>query len=187
MADYIEGEEWRPVVGYEEHYAVSNTGRVKRTSYGKRTNPGRLRKITTARSGYQWLRLNVDGQESKALFVHRLVLEAFIGPRPDLDVNHKNGNKSDNRLENLEYCTRAENIRHAIREIRTMKYDHVSGQNGVVSKLTDIQARMIRDLHATGKYSQVTLAAAFGVSQPAIHHVLYKRQEATGWTADHLA
>ena len=97
--------EWRTVKGYPE-YQVNNKGRVKR---------GRLLREYVGKIGYASVTLCNNG-ERKTHWVHALVAAAFIGPRPErLHVNHKNGIKADNRVENLEYVTCAENHRHAFR------------------------------------------------------------------------
>ena len=103
-------EIWKDVVGYEGIYQVSNLGRVKSLNYNH-TGKEKVRKLDLGRKGY-YLVVLCKGGKRKAHIVHRLVMLAFIG-ESDLQVNHKNGIKTDNRLENLEYCTASENIRHS--------------------------------------------------------------------------
>lgn len=106
--------DWRPVRGFETAYAVSSHGDLMRTADGhggalasKSLNPH----IDV--NGYPLTVLSFGGKKRRA-YVHRLIAEAFLpNPRGCTDVNHKNGIKSDNRLENLEWCTRSENQRHA--------------------------------------------------------------------------
>lgn len=100
-------EIWKDVPGYEGHYQVSNLGSVRSLWFGKE----RVLRLLLNRGGYYYVGLQKGGAR-KANKVHRLVMIAFVG-ESDLDVNHKNGVKTDNRLENLEYCTRAENNQHA--------------------------------------------------------------------------
>lgn len=100
-------EIWKDVVGYEGFYEVSNLGNVRRK--GKTNNlKGRIH-----RDGYRILVLCVNC-EGKSFQVHRLVATAFIAnPKNKEQVNHINGVKNDNRLENLEWATRSENTIHA--------------------------------------------------------------------------
>lgn len=106
---------WKPVTGYEGLYEVSNAGDVRRCgndALGRKRYIGRLLYKATIRGGY--LRVILHGKAKKTYTIHRLVADAFIGPRPEgCGVNHKNGNKTDNRPQNLEYCTQEENNRHA--------------------------------------------------------------------------
>lgn len=101
-------EIWKPVVGYEDHYEVSNLGNVRRKK------SGRLRKIDKAQI-YPTVLLSVNGVH-RTLRVHRLVAKAFLAPiEGKTHVNHKNGNHYDNRVENLEWVTQKENNLHAFR------------------------------------------------------------------------
>lgn len=110
-------ETWRPVVGYEGYYEVSNNGRVRTvgriSSYGR---PVRERVLKPDLSGiYPQVKLARDGR-GRTSRIHALVAEAFIGPRPaGMEVCHTNGNHADNRLENLRYDTHSENQRDTVR------------------------------------------------------------------------
>lgn len=98
-----------PIQGYEGLYSISNFGRV----YSHKSN--RYLSPVKRTDGYLHVSLCKDG-EVKYMKVHRLVLSAF-SPRDDsdcLDCNHINGVKDDNRLENLEWSTRAKNMRHSV-------------------------------------------------------------------------
>lgn len=109
---------WKSIVGYEGYYEVSDQGQirtVKRTVpiyQGTRIVPSKIRKFDTT-SGYYDVALCKNGK-MKTFLVHRLVAQAFI-PNPENKefVNHKDGNKKNNCVDNLEWCTRAENDLHA--------------------------------------------------------------------------
>lgn len=104
-------EEWKPCLG--GNYAISNHGRFKRLTPGRRTWPGRIIKLQTMTIGYHMVGPTVFGK-NKNTTIHSLVAEHFIGPRPDgMEVNHIDGCKTNNVVTNLEYVTHAENIQHA--------------------------------------------------------------------------
>jgi hypothetical protein len=107
-------EIWLPVCGYEEYYEVSNSGKIRRISPANATVIGRLLNPSTDRYGYFVVHLSGGGKHTYKK-VHLAVIEAFVGPRPpQMETNHKNGNKQDNRWpENLEYVTSDDNHNHA--------------------------------------------------------------------------
>lgn len=120
----LDGETWKGVLGYEEHYKVSNLGRVKGLARMIIRNDGQritlCEKLITPSinvAGYYVVvlrKVRKVGKKWKNFRVHRLVGTAFISnPFNKPQINHKNGNKLDNRIENLEWDTRSENIRHA--------------------------------------------------------------------------
>ena len=102
-------ETWKDIYGYESIYKISNFGTIIRTSNNK------CIKSFITEKGYVKIRLHKNGKCSKFL-VHRLLMIAFVDkPINKHDVNHMNGIKTDNRLDNLEWCTRQENIIHSFK------------------------------------------------------------------------
>ena len=165
-------EHWRDVVRYEGVYQVSDWGRVRRTGKTSGAKIGRILRPGTSRSGYAYVNL-YRHQEQVTRRVHRLVAEAFLpNPRMVGDVNHKNGDKQDNTVGNLEWCTRSENHRHAF---RTGIRDRQVGEDASGSKLTWEQVEQIRDMYATGYYSWRELAALFHVTHTTIGNVVKNR------------
>lgn len=104
-------EIWKPVIGYEALYDVSNLGNVRRKRKTNSGEAGSTLSTVTDRLGYKRVCLCKDG-ENKRYFVHRLVASAFLNGFGS-DVNHINGNKGDNRLANLEWCSHKENMQKA--------------------------------------------------------------------------
>jgi len=109
-------ERWRPVVGYEGIYAVSDQGRVwsvPRLDPLGRCQGGRFKPPARSRK-YAQVTLYRDGR-GRSVNIHTLVLEAFVGPRPDgMECCHGNGNPRDNRVENLRWDTHGANQRDSV-------------------------------------------------------------------------
>ena len=111
-------EKWKDIPEYEGRYKISSLGRVKSyiNNFGKKYKTPKMLSISVNK-GYCFVRLQKNGTVKNKL-VHRLVAQSFI-PNPDnkKEVNHINGDKSDNRLDNLEWSTRSENISHMYKEL----------------------------------------------------------------------
>lgn len=109
----LEQEEWRDVVGFEGWYSVSNLGRMRRDKPGKSTYVGRVLIAYPDSYGYPSVGLTRDAKRRSAN-IHLLVTRSFLGPIPEgQEVNHKDGNKWNNRTFNLEYRTHQGNMEHA--------------------------------------------------------------------------
>ena len=107
-------EIWKDIVGYEGLYQVSDLGNVRSLNYHREKRIKILSQIKRP-NDYLSVVIYVNGK-CKKYSVHRLVAETFIpNPENKPQVNHINGDKTDNRVENLEWCTQSENQKHAIR------------------------------------------------------------------------
>ena len=165
---------WKDVAGYEGLYQVSNTGQVKRLvcTKGRSAQGNYVLAQTDNGNGYIRIGLCRDGQVARH-YVHRLVAAAFLAPpiEKQIEINHKNGNSSDNRVENLEWTTRLENERHAIANLGKSN----AGEKNGMSKLTVAQVLEIHALTKSG-HSRRFLAQRFNVSYSAICDIVTRRR-----------
>jgi len=166
-------EHWRPIPGAEGFYSVSNLGHVRSEPLAHKT-PGRQRgrvlKTSADSKGYLWFRLQVPRRPPKPVKVHRAVAMPFLGmPREGDQVNHKNGNKRDNRLDNLEYVTCKENIRHCWQN-GLHGIAHLQGEANPNTHLTSDDVIVIRKLYPQLSYSQ--LARMYKVTKQTIRNVV---------------
>jgi len=146
----MDTEIWKPIVGYENIYEVSNQGNVRRInplkSDGRKQYKGPNGPYTK-KKGYPYVRLykNDGGHDH---MIHRLVMAAFVGPIPIAhEVNHKNGIRGDSRLENLEYVTHSENQLHAY---RTLLVESRPGSKHHNAKVSEDDVFAIRALRKRG-------------------------------------
>jgi hypothetical protein len=125
------------------------------------------------RKGYPTCKICLPGHPHKTIAVHRLVASAFLGePVPGQQVNHKNGIKTDNRPDNLEYMTCEENVRHCwANGLHGVK--HCQGEANKRSRLTVDDVRAIRNAYP--EVSMAQLASSFGVTKQAIWHVVHRK------------
>ena len=170
VVEVCEGETWKAVKGFPD-YAVSDKGRVKRVTDTTRCPAGTILKPCRHPAGYLAIGLGGPRKSPNVRLIHRLVAEAFLGPcLKGYEVNHKDGNKQNNAVGNLEYCTGSENKRHAV----AMGLYH-SGSKNHSAKLTDEQVEEIRLLADSGK-SQKFIASQFGVGQPHVSRIINSKQ-----------
>jgi hypothetical protein len=161
-------ENWKAIPGYEEIYEASDHGRVRRISVVFRgRKPPYILKPQNYSGGYHSVSLHKEDKQ-RSFLLHRLIMAAFRGPSK-LHVNHKDGDKKNNFLENLEYCTTQENNCHA-KENKL----HAYGERCSFSKLTEEKVREIRRRFASGEnYKEI--ATHFQIHPMNIYHIVNRK------------
>ncbi len=161
-------EKWKDIYGFEGIYKISNYGRVKRLYHGYKIVNRILNPWTDKKTGYQRVDLCWDGTTTRKR-IHQLVLENFVGPRGEkMEGRHLDGNKQNNRIDNLKWGTKSENQQDRV--------VHGTTSRGVGNaKLDSNQVSQIKNLLQSGKngnlgprYSHNTIANMFGVTRSAI-------------------
>lgn len=172
-------EIWKDVEGFEGSYQVSNLGRVKNVcrhirgrNDGIRTIRERIRIQRQSRTGYCMTILSSNNKQ-KNCTIHRLVALSFVeNPNNYTEVNHIDGDKMNNRADNLEWCTRSENNRHAIRTgLRRHNWTGMFGSKHRLSKPVtqrDLNGKYINVFESTGDAERKTGVSAKGISRIAI-------------------
>lgn len=171
------GEDWKAIPGFEESYQVSSLGMVKsiaRIRKGKTESAFWITKekilsFSKHRCGYKHVALFSNGKRNTIL-IHILIARAFIpNPENKPQVNHKNGIKGDDRLENLEWCTVSENGKHSYR--LGMQKPRL-GERNELCKLSFSQVESIRQEYKAGSVTQLELAIKYGVADSRISNII---------------
>lgn len=137
-------EIWKPVAGFEAYYSVSSNGAVLSHRNGRMRKP-----VMCKGNGYLMMVLNGDGGYRKTKAIHRIVAEAFLERSSEQTcVNHKNEIKTDNRLENLEWCTKQYNNTY----------------NGKVQRLYKPVIQICEETGKETKWDSALLAEAAGIA-----------------------
>lgn len=175
----VTGEEWRAAVGYEGLYEVSNLGRVRTLPHTRRSRSGRvaevrmrlLRPVKLPAPHNHWTITLSRDRHRVSQPLHTMVLVAFAGPSPaGMECRHVDGNPDNNRVDNLQWGTPAENAADRDRHGTTAR-----GERNGCATLTNDQVREIKSRprgYGTGK----RLAAEFGVSESVISDIRTGRQ-----------
>ncbi|RTL05270.1 hypothetical protein EKK58_08405 [Candidatus Dependentiae bacterium] len=162
---------WKRLI-FDDRYEVSDQGQVRSVEHTReysrkgikvrRTHSGRILRPYISRRGYEYVAL---GAKCKHMAVHRLVLFTFskVDLCTKIHVNHKNGNKRDNRLDNLEFCTPKENILHSRKVLKSRgKCLNIDQVKDVI--VASNSGRRVNDL-----------AKEYGISRQAISGILTER------------
>lgn len=171
-------ERWVECYEYPD-YEVSDQGRVRCKVDRRQKKAGDLLAVWSKPDWYASTMLWRDGKE-KNISVHRLVIQSFNGPIPEgLVVNHKNGIKNDNRLDNLEVVTNQYNVWHGVHVLKTSspKWPVHKGEAQHKAVLTEQDVRDIRTRYAAGGTSYRKLADKYGVDPTTIAAVVKR----TSW------
>lgn len=169
-------EIWKLVQGYEHYLEVSNLGRVRgldrmvNSGYSDYILKGKLKALNPDKQGYLGVGVsNLTEGWRKRLQVHQVVALNFIpNPLNKPCVNHKDGDKSNNRVDNLEWVTYSENTHHAI---KTGLLNN-SGENNVTSKLNMHQVNEIRSKFKDRTLSYSKIGKLYNVSGACIRKIL---------------
>lgn len=182
----MENEIWADAFGFEDHYEVSNHGNIRSKAVfiphdgnwnedlGGYIKHKKLHKVQINRYGYVTKKLCKYGGCKRTL-VHRLVARAFI-PTDDYkqQINHIDGNKQNNHVSNLEWCSPSFNIKHAW-ATGLMTNEHTIGSKHHKAKINEADVLVIRDSYKNKVKTKKELAAEYGLSEASVSDVLYKR------------
>jgi len=171
----MEKEIWKSVIGFEEGYEISNFGRLKSkkrlVDYGWKQciRPSKILSFRKGKYGYLYTVISIN-KIRKTVKAHRLVAITFLPNPLNLpDINHKDGNKSNNYLSNLEWCNKSHNIKHAYKlGLKKSK----KGQDSHLSKINKNIVDIIRFEYRNKKYSQNKLAIKYNISQSQINRIV---------------
>lgn len=161
-------EVWKDIAGYEGLYKVSNFGKVMRLANPEIYHSPKVSKLMSLcqdKDGYYIVGLTDRTKVRKTKRVHRLVALAFIpNPHNLKEINHINEIKTDNRVDNLEWCNTQYNLTYGHR------LEYVRGENSPNAKLTEADVREIRRTYKKGdlQYGQSALGKKYGVSHISI-------------------
>lgn len=162
-------EVWKDIAGYEGLYQVSNLGEVK----SFQNKEPIILKPMVSHKGYSRVELHKDGV-GKMKSIHILVKSTFdplTNNLGDVQVNHKDGDKKNNCIDNLEWCTASQNVKHAF---ETGLKVPVKGERHGMCKLTDDEVRDIKTSYKRGDtvFGSYGLAKRYGVHPTTIQKII---------------
>lgn len=174
----LPGEIWKDAVGWEGEYEVSNIGRVRSKSRYVKQNYWREGKILItciSKLGYEQVPLRTK-RMSKNTSIHRLVAQAFIpNPENKPEVNHLDNNRSNNKVENLEWVTKSENLQYSYKTKGRDNVNYMKGEQVKAAKLKEKDIIEIRKMYAENiKIKEISEIYKVGIS--AIHNIITRKR-----------
>lgn len=161
----------KDVPGYGGLYKISDTGVVFGIKSGSGRKVGPM--CTWFRNGYESVQFTDLNKNRTYHYIHTLVMKTFVGPRPEgKEINHKDNDKTNNNLDNLEYVTHSENVRHSFRFDRDHKHPSQKGEDNSGVKLTNNDIYCIR----SSPESNIVLAARYGVCKRHIQYIKERKR-----------
>jgi hypothetical protein len=165
-------EEWLPVREFPDHYEISSLGRLRRINPYRAHQANKVRKPQIARNGYIVFMLSVCNRFYLRA-AHRMVSDAFLGPIPErMQVNHKDGNKWNCVLDNLEIVTNSENRAHSYKTLGVKPNSWKSGSKNPNATLTFDQIQEIRSKAAEKSATHREMSKQYGISVTGIGRIV---------------
>lgn len=177
----MEKEIFRPIIGFEDKYEISNIGNVKSLNYRQTKNSNNLKPKISKQTGYKEVVLS-NKKTKKTISIHKLVASAFI---PNLDnkpcINHIDGNKLNNHVDNLEWCSYSENTVHSFK-IGTQRPNYIILKNNGKLKRKKV-LQFDKNMNFIKEWnSQTEVAKHFGIYPSCISEVCRgKRKSCKGF------
>ena len=180
MGKQCKQEIWKDILGFETRYQISNLGRVKslirtftKKDGVKMTIGGKL--LTIQESEYLKVSFSECGN-TNTFTIHRLIAIAFIpNPKNKPQVNHIDGNKHNNDIQNLEWCTSRENVIHAIDS--GLMNGRLKGSKNHFSKLNEVEVLYIRKNFNHTNISMKELTSKFNIKKATLYRIINR----TAW------
>jgi len=170
--------EWIDIKDFEGIYQITRCGKVRSLDKivncypdTKRIVKGKILKAMLGKNGYYYFQLSDEHNKRTNKYLHRLLCIAFIwNPINYPSVNHKDGNKTNNNLDNLEWCTQKQNMRHGYSTGLIPKKVNPKGEKGIAAKLTDNQVKEIKKRLNIGDRI-IDIAADYPIKEGAIGEI----------------
>ncbi len=162
-------EEWRDIEGYENLYQVSNKGQIKSLGNGQTNSKERILKISLNKNGRYQVTLSKNGKRER-FYVHRLVAQTFLeNPNNYPMINHKDENKLNNCVENLEFCTAKYNVNYGTAIERRSEKQKITQPKRKPIKCLDLQTNEISYYPSIAE-----TARQMNILSTSIHDSIYK-------------
>ncbi len=176
-SEELDTEIWRAIPNLE--YSASSLGRVRRDKDGRGVAlAGRILAFSANRSGYLEAKLYDGDGASKIFSAHSLVMVAFVGPRPKgMEINHRDGERHNNRLPNLEYVTPTANNRDAVERYQHQTRLRHWAKNGEHAPGAKYSAEIVREIRrrATTGISQSSISRSMEIPIATVHQIVSRR------------